>query len=619
MIKNTNSIQLTTVNGVKSIPVRNMPPEAWTSVFGQSTEHDVYDLARHVPWLYRSINIIAETIVNLPRDAEALGVLSSLDFATLLNELVGDYLLTGSMFACLETNRTGRKPNIRRFHPRTIKLLTDSEAGLIGFERRVSEADVYTYDVHEIMYAWIPSRRSELAIGDAPVYSALRAGGLLSSIDEHAVKYFESGAINPTIAKIQDFQTYPESEQERTKSILARLFSRGIDGSNRVAPVGTNIEFESIGSPMSELAVPELTNAKREDIATALGIPQSLLFSNATNYATAQQDNRHFYEKTILPLARKIESMFNTYFENHKLQPRLFFNEQQLEVFQSDEAMRSGSLKNLVDVGMPLDIALQILGYDLTDEQWDAITYTSPAEDATAVEEDVEEDVDDMVAEGEPVVADLVAYADNEDEDVDDMFKDVKPIPARYADIVFYPTDEMVDNAKLGLELRAKFKRGGTRVGLMRANQIANRRELLPDIVIRMYSYFRRHEVDKRDNWDDPENPTNGYIAWLLWGGDAGYQWAKTTRQQMLDADEESQTVNKSFTEDLQKWQRKAVKTFKRRGDASASFESNAIPPILNTAIVAQLEDATSLDEINLIFTGAVDIHKHNHDADGGV
>lgn len=599
MIKNT--IQMTTVNGVKSIPVRNMPPDAWSSVFGGSIEHDVYDLARHVPWLYRAINIIAETIVNLPRDEEGLQGLASVDFATLLNELVGDYLLTGAMFACLETNRGGLKPTIRRFHPRTMKLLTDSEDGLIGFERKLSDAQIYRYDANDVMYGWIPSRKSELAIGDAPVEAAIRASGLLSSIDEHAVKYFDAGAINPTIAKIQDFQSYPESEQERTKSILQRLFGRGVDGSHRVAPVGTNIEFETIGSPMSELAVPELTNAKREDIATALGIPQSLLFSNATNFATAQQDNRHFYEKTILPLARKIEAMFNTYFENHKLQPRLFFNEQQLEVFQSDEAMRSGSLKNLVDVGMPLDIALQILGYDLTDEQWDAISYTPTAEVEPAVEEDmIEEDAED-VAEAITPVDDYVEM------------KDIKPIPQRYKHINFYPNDDMVANAKRGLKLRAEFNRGGTRVGLARANQIADRRELLPDIVLRMYSYFKRHEVDKRADWDNPKNPTNGYIAWLLWGGDAGFNWASKTREAMLTADEEAQTVTKSFSDDLQKWKQKALKAVKRGRSADVAFKSNAIPPILHTAITAQLEDAEDTEEVALIFNGAIDIHKHNH------
>ena len=43
-----------------------------------------------------------------------------------------------------------------------------------------------------------------------------------------------------------------------------------------------------------------------------------------------------------------------------------------------------------------------------------------------------------------------------------------------------------------------------------------------------MYSYFSRHEVDKKGkDWANQSNPSNGYIMWLAWGGDAGFSWAR--------------------------------------------------------------------------------------------
>lgn len=43
-----------------------------------------------------------------------------------------------------------------------------------------------------------------------------------------------------------------------------------------------------------------------------------------------------------------------------------------------------------------------------------------------------------------------------------------------------------------------------------------------------MASYFARHQVDKRGkNFGNDEDPSAGYIAWLLWGGDAGKAWAE--------------------------------------------------------------------------------------------
>jgi hypothetical protein len=43
-----------------------------------------------------------------------------------------------------------------------------------------------------------------------------------------------------------------------------------------------------------------------------------------------------------------------------------------------------------------------------------------------------------------------------------------------------------------------------------------------------MYSFFSRHEVDKKGkDWDNAENPSNGKIMWLAWGGDAGFSWSR--------------------------------------------------------------------------------------------
>jgi hypothetical protein len=96
-------------------------------------------------------------------------------------------------------------------------------------------------------------------------------------------------------------------------------------------------------------------------------------------------------------------------------------------------------------------------------------------------------------------------------------------------DIDLKPTESMANNARRGLELRRKFGRGGTAVGVARARDLANRKELSPETVARMYSFFSRHEVDKKGkDWNNSERPSNGKIAWLLWGGDSGYAWARS-------------------------------------------------------------------------------------------
>ena len=67
--------------------------------------------------------------------------------------------------------------------------------------------------------------------------------------------------------------------------------------------------------------------------------------------------------------------------------------------------------------------------------------------------------------------------------------------------------------------------KGGTLVGVARARDLANGRNLSLDTVRRMVSFFSRHSVDKTGKtW---ATKGKGWQAWHLWGGDAGREWAE--------------------------------------------------------------------------------------------
>jgi hypothetical protein len=94
----------------------------------------------------------------------------------------------------------------------------------------------------------------------------------------------------------------------------------------------------------------------------------------------------------------------------------------------------------------------------------------------------------------------------------------------------FVPPQEVRSNAKRGLELRDKYNRGGTAVGVARARDLSNGKAISLDTINRMISYFARHEVDKKgEGWGVD---SAGYIAWLLWGGDAGKSWANKIKRE---------------------------------------------------------------------------------------
>ena len=82
--------------------------------------------------------------------------------------------------------------------------------------------------------------------------------------------------------------------------------------------------------------------------------------------------------------------------------------------------------------------------------------------------------------------------------------------------------------AKKALKWRAEHGRGGTDVGLNTARTLARGGSIGIAKVRHISKYFPRHSVDsKGKGWSPGEDgyPSNGKIAWALWGGEAAQKW----------------------------------------------------------------------------------------------
>ncbi|WP_293220092.1 phage major capsid protein [Microcoleus sp. PH2017_29_MFU_D_A] len=118
----------------------------------------------------------------------------------------------------------------------------------------------------------------------------------------------------------------------------------------------------------------------------------------------------------------------------------------------------------------------------------------------------------------------------------------------------YKPTDGMQTEAQRGLDWREEYGRGGTEIGLGRARDIVAGRQLSEDVVKRMYSFFSRHEVDKQAEGFSPGEdgyPSNGRIAWALWGGDAGFSWS---REKVKSMEENRAAPDALKTGDFVEW-----------------------------------------------------------------
>lgn len=113
---------------------------------------------------------------------------------------------------------------------------------------------------------------------------------------------------------------------------------------------------------------------------------------------------------------------------------------------------------------------------------------------------------------------------------------------SRYEGVDFKIPQSVKNNAKNGLELHKKYGRGGTSVGLASARYLISHDEISPEKARHVAKYFPRHNGDNLD-----DKTSNGWIAWLLWGGTTAWKWS----QNIVDKLNERDAKNMAYFETL--------------------------------------------------------------------
>ena len=127
-----------------------------------------------------------------------------------------------------------------------------------------------------------------------------------------------------------------------------------------------------------------------------------------------------------------------------------------------------------------------------------------------------------------------------------------------YPGLDFRPPPAVRAEALRGLQLRKANEQRGVKVdpktgagpggwwiGVGRAIQLATLPAMPPREITRMRDYFRRHAVDMKSAGAARGQATPGVVAWLLWGGEDGRDWARDLAGQMDRMDAEREGVRK--------------------------------------------------------------------------
>ena len=98
-------------------------------------------------------------------------------------------------------------------------------------------------------------------------------------------------------------------------------------------------------------------------------------------------------------------------------------------------------------------------------------------------------------------------------------------------------------NAQMAIDWKEKYGRdevpAGTPVGWARAHQLAKGEKISAETVKRM-SAFNRHRKNSKIAPEHKDTPwkDNGYVAWLIWGGDEGVDWAMKKSKEIDNMEE---------------------------------------------------------------------------------
>ena len=361
------------LDGTKSVNMEDLPEEAWSYLTGQPESTGTDEVWRRVAWLRRGITLRAQGVASMPFSIYQNGreVTTSRDYKDptgilpfpkrtlwLLESSLTRY---GRAYFHIEKNLV-KLLRVRYFAPGTIAPKIDPTKGLTGFERRIG-SQPKPLPVEEVLYFWLPDENVEMGPPTwSPGMGAIEAAKVLRNVDLFAATFFDRGAIKATL--LTTTSGTPKTERERLKSWWQKI-AAGVKTAWTTEIVNADaVKAVEIGEGIESLSNTKLTAEKREDIATALGIPQTKLFSNAANYATAQVDDRSFAEETLIPECDFIEEALNEQlFSRFNLSFR--FKPELLSIFQTEEQDRSAAWLNYVNGGMKGSTAAQMLGLTL--------------------------------------------------------------------------------------------------------------------------------------------------------------------------------------------------------------------------------------------------------------
>lgn len=433
--------------------------------------------------------------------------------------ILPDYQLLGNAYF-RKVRVSGRVVGLQYLAADMMRPVGNKVNPLIKYQYTVdgTSYDIALEDLIHIRYGRDPQ---DSRFGRSPITSVLREIATDNVAASAAFGMVRNGGM-PSIMVGPDYkggvEDLSEDDARQTKRKLQQDFTG--DNAGSVLVMTGPFKVEQVSHKPSEMAFDEIRRKPEERVCAALGLNPLVLqlgsgLERAT-YSNLEQATRSAWTDGMIPLMRQMAEALTIALlpDYEETQPGdyLEFDVSNVPSLQADLNEDAERAERLYKSGIvDLATAKRVAGITPSD---DDEGYYHP----TAVP--VQKDGQELLI---PVQSPAKAFATEQPQDE--------------SGLKFFPNKGMKDEARQAIEWRDAGHDGGTAVAWARANQILNGEKLSESTVLRMYSFFRRHEVDKEAEGFRPGEegyPSAGRVAWAAWGGDAGYRWATAARKEIL-------------------------------------------------------------------------------------
>jgi HK97 family phage portal protein len=462
--------------------------------------------------IYRA-NLLRKSAMELVSDSELEQVLKrpnpEQSFSTWLQEVIAFGKLTGNRYIYGISPETG--PNQGKFKQLYVmpsQLVEIVSGGLMDPVQAYKIIYNSEYYIAPENMCHIKDFNPDYNSAGSNLYgqSPLRAGLRVMMSNNEAVttglKYLQNQTSRGML--VSKDGTINETQAQALKDKFRKTY-QGAQNAGDIIITPKDLSWVNFGLTASDLSLIEQYNGTVKDLCNIYNIPVQLLNNtDASTYNNQKEAKKALYQNAVIPELIKIRDELN----------RWLVPQYGADLYFDFDFTAISELQEEVD---KLVTQMAAAWWITPNEKREAMNYGK---------DDQNPFMDDYYIPSNlmPQNVTIDALEAPKALDIDYLFK--ASSNEMYDD---YPK-KASDNAQKMLDWKEKYPdeiRGGTEVGWTRARQLADRDAISRDIVSRMAQFNRHRENAKvADEYKDTPWKDAGYVAWNLWGGTEGVDWA---------------------------------------------------------------------------------------------